>query len=473
MKSLTFFLPFGLLIAFAPLLSAQQGYKIEAKVKGFDQSEAYLAYYYGNKQYIKDTVSSENGRFVFEGEEPLDRGIYLVVLPPKNIYFELMVDLDQHFSLETDTADFIQHMKFQGSRDNELFYKDMVFLGGKRRAVNKLQEQLKQLSPASKEADALKEKIGGIDEEIREYREAFIQKNPDMLFTRIIQAMEEPVVPEALQGKENQRAAFYYYRNEFLKGIDFADDRLLRTPILHKKVETYLEKLTVRHPDSIKATIDQVIDLARPNPDVFQYLVVNILNKYAKSKIMGMDAVYVHMVEKYYMSGDASWADSTQVAKLTERALAISPTIIGRKAPNFRVQDAMGDWQHLHGTPGEFTILYFWDYDCGHCKKVTPKLAEIYQDYQDKNVSLFAVSINGDVAVWKEKLKEYGLENGINVQDHRRESGFDQMYDIRSTPRIFILDENKKDYCQADRGGASERGAGSGTRIRGRKRGGR
>ncbi|MEM7514147.1 MAG: DUF5106 domain-containing protein, partial [Bacteroidota bacterium] len=29
------------------------------------------------------------------------------------------------------------------------------------------------------------------------------------------------------------------------------------------------------------------------------------------------------------------------------------------------------------------------------------------------------------------------------TQDHYRKSGFDQMYDIRSTPRIFLLDEKK------------------------------
>jgi hypothetical protein len=71
-------------------------------------------------------------------------------------------------------------------------------------------------------------------------------------------------------------------------------------------------------------------------------------------------------------------------------------------------------------------------------------LTAIYPKYKDKGVALFALSINGDVDIWKEKIKEYKLQGAINVQDHRRQSGFDGMYDIRSTPRIFLLDENKK-----------------------------
>ncbi|MEM8892792.1 MAG: redoxin domain-containing protein, partial [Bacteroidota bacterium] len=199
----------------------------------------------------------------------------------------------------------------------------------------------------------------------------------------------------------------------------------------------------VKHPDSIKKSVDIVLNKSAAHDDVLQFFTVNTLNKYAKSKVMGMDAVYVHIVESVYMQGRAWWADEEQVAQLTERALAISPTILGRKAPNFRIKDELDNWTDLHAAPGKYTILYFWSYDCGHCQKETPKLAKIWADYKDKDVSLFTVSINGDVEIWKEKIKEYQLEGAINTQDHVRRSGFDSMYDIRSTPRVFVLDTEK------------------------------
>jgi len=423
-------------------LFAQQGYDIQVKVDGFAATEAYLAYYFGEKQYIKDTVKSANGAFRFEGEEALDGGIYLVVLPPENQYFEIIIDKDQHFQVETDTGDFVRNMKIKGSEENRLFYEDMIFLGESRTKAAKLSEELKSLGEqeTGKKAE-LKKELAQIDEQVKANRKSFTAKHPEMLYAKVLQSMVDPVVPEELQ--EDKAAAFYYYRDHYFKGMDFSDDRLLRTPIMYNRVNSYLENLTVKQPDSIKKSVDVILGKSKANDDVFQFFTVNLLNQYAKSKIMGMDAVYVHIVEQVYMRGEAWWADSAQVASLTERALAISPTVLGRTAPNFRIQDIAGNWKQLHGIPAKYTILYFWSYDCGHCQKITPVLAEAYQAYKDKDVALFAVSINGDVEIWKEKVKEYGLEDAINVQDHVRRSGFDGKYDIRSTPRIFILDENK------------------------------
>lgn len=427
---------------------SQNGYKIEVAVSGFSGNEAYLAYYYGDKQYIKDTAAAQNGSFVFSGEEMLDGGIYLIVLPPKNSYFEVIIDKDQKFKLVTDTVDYVKNMKVLGSEENEYFYKDIQFLAGKRVRANEINTSLKVAGISAEETKKLNDELSAIDGEVKTFRKKFMQEHPSLFYVKVLESMEEPVIPEAPKDENGKTLdslfAYKYYRAHYFDHIDLKDDRMLRTPILHNKVEQYMERLVPKHPDSINIALDYVIDRSRGSEDVFQYLVVNQLNKYAGSKIMGMDGVYVHLVEKYYMAGEAWWADEETVKKMEERALALSPNLVGRPAPNFRVQDSNGNYRDLYGIEAEFTLLYFWDYDCGHCKKITPRLAEAYKRYKDHDVALFAVSINGDVEVWKKKIQEYGLQEGINVQDHYRRSGFDKMYDIRSTPRLFILDENKK-----------------------------
>ncbi|MDP5172668.1 MAG: AhpC/TSA family protein [Bacteroidia bacterium] len=429
-------------LLFPASVQAQSAYKIDVEVKGFAADEAFLAYYYGDKQYIKDTVAVSDGKFTFTADEPLDGGIYLVVLPPDNQYFEIIVDKDQTFSLKTDTVDMAGNMVVQGSEDNKIFYADLHFLAEQRKKMEKLSTSMASLEEGSAAKIKVQEEINTINEGVKSHRLAMVDAHPEMLYSKVILAMKEPEIPADVQA-EGQEATFYWYRARYLEGLDFQDDRLLRTPVMWNKVKTYLDNLTVKSPDSIISSAVMMIEKTRGNDDLFQFMVVNILNKYAQSKVMGMDAVYVALVEKYYMSGDAFWADEEQVNKMAERALAISPTIIGRKAPNFRMQDTNGDWQSLLGVEGKYTILYFWDYDCGHCKKITPALAAIYPDYIQHDVKFVAVSINGDIEVWKQKVAEYGLTPAINLQDHRRQSGFDGMYDIRSTPRIFILDENK------------------------------
>jgi thiol-disulfide isomerase/thioredoxin len=439
-----------MVLSLIPLSSFAQGYSIEISVNGFDESEAYLAYYLGDKQYVKDTTAAQNGKFTFAGEESLDGGIYLVVLPPKNNYFEIIVDQDQFFSLQTDTADLVGKMKVKGSQDNEIFYGDMNMLTGQRKRAESLQAELKTLTKGSPEYDKVQAELSGIDGEVKAARQKIIDKHPESLYAKLLSAMKEPEVPPTPLDASGQPIdslfAFKYYRKHFFDDIDMSDDRLLRTPIMYNKVRTYIDRLTYRQPDSINKSIDYIIDKTRSNDDVFQFFVVHFVNKYAKSKQMGMDAVYVHMVEKYYMTGDAFWTDSATVAKMTERALAISPTLVGRTAPNFSARDTEGRLHSLHDQDAEYLLLYFWDYGCGHCKKVTPKLAEAFKRYKDYNVKLFAVSINGDLEEWKNKLPTYGLdqEGILNVEDHRRLSRFDQMYDITSTPRLFVLTKDKK-----------------------------
>lgn len=422
---------------------AQQGHRISIQVEQTQAEQAMLAYYYWDKQYILDTVARQGANtFVFEGDTLLAQGIYLVVFPPENAYFEIIVGADQQFSLKTDVADFVANMKVEGSTDNAVFYEDIRFIGEQRKKAQAYQQQLSSLPADDSQAKATQEALSSIDQRVKQHREQLVKNFPEGLYTSVLRALREPEIPEAPAGADSM-FAFYWYRGHFFDEVDLQDYRLIRTPILYNKINQYLEKLTYLHPDSINKSIDLIVERSRGNDEMFKTLVGNLLNKYANSKVMGMDAVYVHMVEKYYLSGEAYWADREQVKKMEERALAISPTIIGKKAPNLVMQDLEGRSQDLQKIDADYTILYFWDYDCGHCKKETPKLAELYKAYQSKGVALYAVSINGEVATWKEQVAKYGL-GGVNVQDHARKTGFGQKYDIRSTPRVFLLDADKK-----------------------------
>lgn len=426
-------------------LMAKKGHEIKITVKGFMEEQAFLAHHYGDKQYIKDTAYFKQGTpIIFKGSEKLKAGIYMVVLPPRNQYFEIIISPDeQHFSLETDTADFVMSMKTTNTKENKLFYEDLRFVSLKRKQVESLNQQLNGLSGQPDAQAKLRLKLRDIDQEVKSYRNKIIRSYPGRIYTKVLMCMREPEVPEAPAGADSL-FAYHYYKKHYFDDVDFRDENLLRTPVFHNKVMQFMDRLTVKHPDSIINAIDMIVARARANDEMFKYCVVSLLNKYANSKIMGMDAVYVDMVEKYYITGKAWWADGKQVDKMKERAFAISPTIIGRKAPAMRMLDVDETWQTMYHVKKKYTILYFWDYDCGHCKTVTPRLTKLYnKKYEDKNVELWSVSINGDREVWKQKLKEYDMR-GVAVEDHYRRTGFDKMYDLRSTPRIVLVDKDKK-----------------------------
>src|SRR3954468_7014147 len=73
------------------------GYDLHFKIQGLKDSLCYLANYYGDKQYLKDSVKADaNGNVNFKGSENLPGGIYLFVFPNKT-YFELLIDKQQKF----------------------------------------------------------------------------------------------------------------------------------------------------------------------------------------------------------------------------------------------------------------------------------------------------------------------------------------------------------------------------------------
>ena len=59
----------------------------------------------------------------------------------------------------------------------------------------------------------------------------------------------------------------------------------------------YMTKVIPQIPDSIIPEIDMLIEKSRADSNLFRYMLITLFNYYGKSKIMGMDAVQVHIAD--------------------------------------------------------------------------------------------------------------------------------------------------------------------------------
>src|SRR4051812_11718008 len=102
-----------------------KGMNIKITVKGLENSKMILANYYGDKQYVKDTIAfDKKATITLKADTMLPGGVYLAVFPALgNHYFEFIIS-EHEFSLETDTNDLTGHLKATGSVENNLFYDD-------------------------------------------------------------------------------------------------------------------------------------------------------------------------------------------------------------------------------------------------------------------------------------------------------------------------------------------------------------
>ena len=306
----------------------------------------------------------------------------------------------------------------------------------------------------------IQKQINEIDLKVKNYRDNFLNINSDKFFSKILNANTQIIIPdEILDSSKSYQLS--YYRNHFWDYIDFSDERLLRTRVFYNKMDQFLEKLTAKHPDSISVSADILVEKSKANKEIFQYVVSYITSTYERSKIMGMDAVFVHMVENYYITNECDWVDSTQLVKITDRAQKIAPNLIGRKASEFLdyygrpfMKDTLGVLHTLEEIKSDYTVLVFFGPTCGHCKKEIPKIKNDVDSLIaiGYNIKTFAVATEFDKEEWKKFINDQETGEWINVADINHDddgnpvasSDWRDKYDIYSTPVIYLLDKSKK-----------------------------
>jgi peroxiredoxin len=435
-------------------------YEIKVTVKDYPGDSLVLAYKLGSKNYIKDTTACIAGKAVFSGDKPLEGGIYLVLMPPDNKYFEVLVNPEEQFmTFETTGPNYVEAMKVKGSKDNELFYDYMRFLSAMnakatpwRMQTDTLRRQKKEESPEYQKAVA---ELELLDKDVKARQSDIATQYPNTLCATIIkinQAVDIPEPPADIKGKKEKEDEFryYFYKGHFFDGLNWEDERLVRTPFIEQKIGEYLEKLTVSHPDSMIVACDFLLEKARKNKEIYKFCASWLLNHFAASKIICMDRVYVHLADKYYCDkkgpfGGAFWVDQEQLDKICKNANELRPVRCGELAPNLILNTLDGKQVELHKIKAEYVIVYFWDPDCGNCKKQSAKLVELYDQLKARGVEIFGICSKSyeDFDKCLKKAEELNMK-WINTGDPYYQARAKQLYDIKMTPFIYLLDKDKK-----------------------------
>lgn len=442
-------LMFCFLLTTVSFSASDTGYEIEVKINNLSNQEIFLGHHFGGKLYVSDTTMlNTEGYGVFEDNEALNPGLYLIFLPSKK-YFDIIVDENQSFYIENDTTDFVKNIKIKNSPQNTEFYEYQKFLMQKQNQAKELNALKDQYSKAGNQGklNETQEKYAEIDKEVNQRINKVINDNQGKFIATLMKLSKEvkiPDPPKDSQGNITDSTFQYrYFKNHYLDNVEFQDERILRTPFYERKLKSYISALP-QIPDTLRPIVDNLIDKTRGNDEVFRFTVSYLFNYFINSKIMGMDAMYAHIGEKYYLSGEADWADEEFISKLRERISKIKPNLIGNKAPELKLMNNYGEFVSLHEINAKYTVVVFWEPNCGHCGKAVPKLYDIYQKYSENGLDVFAVYTQNKKEEWDEFIQEKEIYEWHNVYDPYFQSDFRNKYDIYSTPTVYLLNQNKE-----------------------------
>jgi len=426
---------------------------IQVKIDGYASDTLFIGYHLGSKVYVKDTtfVKNDAGYFLFKSSDTLDAGLYMIIANPDNNYFEFLIpdQKEQNFTITAsiDSNHFFSNIKFTGSLENTMFTVYINFIDSMGTEKKLIEKKLTESNVSNK--PELEKRLEGIDQEVLKYQDAIILLSPDYFISKFIKASKYPIIPESVR-KNGQNSIFYYFREHFWDEFDFGSQGLIRTAFLENKLEYYITKLIVQQPDSIIVGIDNVLGkiIDAGNKKVFQFAVTHLLNKYARSKVVCMDKVYVHIGSKYYCDNNqAWWIAEEQLQKICRNVDRLRFSTCGKFAPQMDLIDVItNESVNLYAIKAKNTIVVFWDLKSKKSVVEIKILSKTYPPKISNEVEIFGVcnTKNESAEEYKNELTRLGVEC-INAYGESSiiEKIF-ELYNVTTYPTIFILDENKK-----------------------------
>lgn len=447
-------------------VQANSGFELTVRVSGYPAGEQLRLgqHHTGRQLLLADTAvfDRRRGTWTFRRDEPLEGGMYMLVSfsdGEADGTAELIIDKNQRFSVEINhpfNAENIANMRFRNSPENQVFQdlnvKTRAWLEESRNVQRELEAIEDKTSP---EAEALQERGRAAWEKTTNARNQFMADNPDHLVTvfwRSQTPIDVPEAPDYIPEDERQSWRYNYWKDNFFANFDLTDSRLFRMPffVFQQRLNEYLETVLSPHSDSIISGVVHLIEQTRENMEIFRFTLSEILNNYLRSQIVGYDAIWVYLIDRYYATGKASWTSEATMENLLRAANRARPLLAGNVPAEFLSPDLNegqpnGQWRSVFGARTRYTVVFFWESTCGHCKREMPLLRDFYNaKRKELDFEVFAVCRDRNLEVCWNYLTTNNMTDWINVTGTASTVQWDELWDVNSVPTIFVLDSQNR-----------------------------
>lgn len=110
------------------------------------------------------------------------------------------------------------------------------------------------------------------------------------------------------------------------------------------------------------------------------------------------------------------------------------------KAPDFKQPDVNGQPVSLSSFKGKYVLLDFWASWCKPCRQDNPNVVKAYNEFKDKNFTVFGVSLDQTKEAWLEAIQQDGLTwtHASDLKYWSNEAA--ALYGVQSIPANFLID---------------------------------
>jgi len=190
------------------------------------------------------------------------------------------------------------------------------------------------------------------------------------------------------------------------------------------------------------------------------FFVLTILETLVNSKVADVNKIEdaFNAITPEYRESVYGNSIKLKINALKNELNRFSALNIGKVAPNFSAPDTNGNLLDLNSIKGKVTIIDFWAAWCGPCRRENPNVVKTYQKYHDKGLEIISVSLDkpGQKDRWLKAIKDDNLTWHHVSNLNYFSDPVARLYNIRSIPATYILDEDGKIVAKNLRGARLE-----------------
>jgi len=423
-------LPMRTILAFCsllftiPLSAGIQKAKIQFQSDQWEDTVVFLASYQGNSLIVTDTLRLDSkGKAKLKGEFHV--GQYALVLPDRE-QIELIINEPKIRIRQWKGA-----ISYFNSLENNLF-----------RDFLKIERSLEQKRIRWQQSTGDKNELASAIDNLELQRTVFISINREQINKTFAGTIIKAIAsPNDLVYYSQHIESAKWIKNRFLDVIDYSDERMFYTEIMHIKTKFFIDRVLENNSDTLIEHLVALIEKSKPAPALHQFFTEYYLTSFSRSKSPEREVVFKYLFENYCASGQTPWIDPVVQMRWEADIQALRNQLLGTPTSHIELYDTAGNLLTYNFSDQKYTLFIFWDPGCAHCRVEIPQYHRVFKKFRDKEFRVFAIYLESFEGKWKEYIKQEKL-TWTNAADLKQKGNLHEDYIITETPTVLLIDAN-------------------------------
>ncbi|MDR3184273.1 MAG: redoxin domain-containing protein [Prevotellaceae bacterium] len=438
-----------------------QKFSVTVTLDGAQPGDTVLLKAYRPKQETIDTsMVKEGGMFSFQRDTLLSAGMYSLDVGGRTLDFFISEGEPQDFNIQYNLNEGLLSAQFAGSPENQALVAYIHFMREQQMRRQQLQQLIQSNGERPDSAALLNAQMEDLIREVRNKWTEVETAHSGKMIALFISSIREPepapfTVTDSSANIDSLRQDYYYmfFKEHFFDNYDLSSPYHLQMPFYAQALNTYFTRVLRPERQEALRQLARLVEKLNGNKPLYRYTVRELYDLYKSVPYPDLEGLFLEVGTKYIVERPDMW-DSSYVDRIAFNIELASKNPVGEKATDLKLTDVAGSAISLYDVQAAYTVLYFYNPQCGACAEVTPKVHKTYQDYKSKGVQLFAVYVDRDKDVWMKYVMDNKYVDWINVWDADESAAIYSKYDLHAIPMIYLLDDNKvikaKDLTQGE-----------------------